>query len=70
MAIREKLAQMRDLFADEEDRDEKNGDHGGQKGLPRPESSEWDLHNHKLLYEETMQKREKRIEIEEARKKS
>ena len=38
--------------------------------MGRPESSEWDLHNHKIMYEEAMERRQKHIEMEEARKKS
>ena len=66
LAIREKLAQMRQLFEDEEERDRDKE----QKGMSRPESSEWDLHNHKLAYEEAMEKRQKHLELIEARQQS
>lgn len=55
MAIREKLAAMKQLFDDEEELQEQKRQANG--GLQRPESSEWDLHNHKIMYEEAMQKR-------------
>ena len=50
--IRDKLHKMRKLFEDEDDRVT-----FGVGGLNRPESSEWDLHNHRLIYEETLLKR-------------
>ena len=68
MAIREKLAAMKQLFDDEEDAQEQKRQANG--GLVRPESSEWDLHNHKIMYEEAMAKREKHLELVEARQKT
>ena len=62
---------MRQLFEDEDARmnaaakDNKKAD-----DLTRPESSEWDLHNHRLVYEETLRKRQQHLDQVEASKKS
>ena len=62
--IRERLANMRKLFDDDDEREKEIQN----KNLARLDSSEWDLHNHKLMYEEAMEKREKHLELIEARK--
>ena len=36
-------------------------------GLARPDSSEWDLHNHRLMYEEAKQKRQDHLDSIEGR---
>ena len=50
---------MRQLFEDEDAKISANAANDGKPtaGLSRPESSEWDLHNHRLIYEETLRKR-------------
>lgn len=57
---------MKQLFEDEDD--SKKG--GKDQALPRNESSEWDLHNHKLMYEEALEKRKRHLEIVGKRKES
>ena len=58
---------MKRLF-DDEDNNAKDNLHSRTKGgLSRPESSDWDLHNHKLLYEETLEKRKRHMELVEKR---
>ena len=64
VTIREKLNKMRQLFEDEDARmnnaaaavNDINAKNAAA-GLARPESSELDLHNHRLVYEETLRKR-------------
>ena len=59
VTIRAKLHKMRQLFEDEDAKVSANAANDGKPtaGLSRPESSEWDLHNHRLIYEETLRKR-------------
>jgi len=52
IAIRDKLAKMGQIFDEEEREARKNG--CGESGIMRPDSSEWDLHSHKIRYEEAM----------------
>jgi len=60
---------MKKLFDDEDDNvKEKHNSH--KQGLSRPESSEWDLHNHKIMYEEALVKRKRHMELVEKRFKS
>ena len=57
---------MKSLF--EEEDDDKNMDiqaRAKKASLAKPESSEWNLHRHKLAYEEAMEKRQHLIEVEE-----
>ena len=52
LAIREKLQQMKNLFEDEEE---------AEAGKGAPESA-WDLHDHKIQYDEALKKREEHLE--------
>ena len=48
-AIRKKLAEMKQLFDDEDEQEKDDLQNRAKKsGIPRPESSEWDLHKHKI----------------------
>ena len=67
-AIRDKLNKMKKMF-DEEEEIEK-AEAKLHVGIPRPESSEWDLHRHKIAYHETVKKRERYIKLEEQKKKT
>ena len=70
-AVRDKLYQMKQLFDQEED--DQNTDlqtRTKQYGLPQPESSEWDLHKHKLAYEKAMDKRHNQIEVEKEKQRT
>lgn len=61
---------MKQLFEEEEDIPLRGGKDqaGNVHGMPRPESSEWDLHNHRIAYEEALDKRKKHLEAVEQQK--
>ena len=59
--IRDKLDKLRHLF-EEEDENQKAADKERGRGMNRPNSSEWDLQGHKIMYQEAMDKRKRHLE--------
>lgn len=65
--IRDKLDKLRYLF-EEEDENQRYADK--ERGVHRPNSSEWDLQGHKIMYQEAMDKRKLHLEQIEKKKQS
>ena len=70
MAVRAKLAEMKSLFEDEDEAKNHDIQARAKKAMMKPESSEWNLHRHKLEYEEAMEKRQHYIEVEEEKQRT
>ena len=67
--IRDKLDKLRHLF-EEEDENQKAADKERYGGMHRPNSSEWDMQGHKIMYQEAMDKRKRHLENIERKKQS
>ena len=67
--IRDKLDKLRHLF-EEEDENQKAADKERYGGMHRPNSSEWDMQGHKIMYQEAMDKRKRHLEHIEKKKQS
>ena len=54
---------MKNLFEEEDTEIQKERPkQGSHTGLHSPDSSQWDLHNHRLMYEEAMQARQHHLD--------